>query len=216
MNDWLSSAAPFAIAFSLTFAACSSDSSPAPTNDDPNINIGPMSSEGGQLGVFNPNATRDVFACEAPYYVQLRGTYFGNVTHTDSNNATCEWRVNLKVRGGYADVDDPDSTAQCVISANYQYELVSGSTSCVDGNLTAPMLDPLVNPVDLNTWEIPPWPQNVNMQLAPSIDDGTILPLSTIAGDARNMVWQFDGLGDVIAVDDNAVDGTVNGILVKR
>jgi len=213
MNDWLNKVAPLVVIISVSATACSSGSNADIVDENPNVNIGPTSSEGGQIGVFNPNATRDVFACEASYYLELRGNYLGKVTHVSTNNSICEWEVNLQIRGEY---DDPTNTAECLISASYKYELSSGNVNCADGSLSAPLLDPLSNPISFSVWDMPEWPQNVSMQLAPSTDDGTIIPLTTLAGDARTLIWHFDGEGDVLPLDTNTADGELSGMLVKR
>jgi len=190
----------------------SSDSNPDVLNG-PNTNIGPTSSEGGPVGVFNPNATRDVYACEAPYYLELRGSYSGAVTYTGDNDDVCTWEASLQVRGNY---ESEDNTRECLVTASYGYRLTEGSDICADGMVDGTLQDPLLKTPNLINLEKPEWPFQLPMQLNSSIADGTILPLSTIDGDTRTMVWQFGGIGNTSVVDNDTTDGLVTGSLFKR
>jgi len=199
------------IVATLTVFACSSSNNP---NNSTPTSVAPTSSEGGLAGVFNPNATRDVFACEAPYYLELRGSYVGRVSQTIANSSnSCTWEATLQVRGGYA---DPIDTAQCVMSAGYRYQVVEGPESCNDGAVDAPLIDPLVSTANRTDWENPNWPLDLPMDLVASIADGSVMPFTTADGDARRVLWRFDGRGDAIAVDNESADGVLTGTLVKR
>lgn len=214
----------------LTFTAtgCSSsdpspDSGPASASDPVVLptalppTLPPTSSEGGQIGVFNPTASLDVFACEAPYYLELRGLYVGTVSFTPSgaDAQTCSWDATLQVRGSF---EDPANTQVCDIDSTYSYTLTVGDDSCADGSLESPLIDPLADPIDRLIWENPPYPLDLPTQLEPTTltASDTIIPLGTLAVSSPEVVWRFDGLGDVILIDTTNFDGTVSGTLLKR
>ena len=177
----------------------------------------PPSDEGGQLGVFNPSATLDVFACEAPYYLELRGLYTGTVSFTPAGSEalTCTWDASLQVRGSF---EDPADTSVCDIDATYSYTLVSGDSSCADGSLESPLIDPLANPVDRSVWENPPYPVDLPTDLEPITPtlNNPIIPLSNLFAENPEVVWQFNGLDTAVIIDTIEVDGTVDGFLIKR
>ena len=216
-----------AILFSLvtfTVIGCSSsgsddvtDSSSAvlPTTEPPELP--PTSTEGGQVGVFNPSATLDVFACEAPYYIELRGLYTGVVAFTPAGEdaETCTWDASLQVRGSF---ENPADTSVCDIDSTYSYTLVSGDDACADGSLDSSLIDPLANPIDLTIWENPPYPLDLPTDLPTSTQTAsdTIIPLGTLAADSPEVVWRFNGLDVVELVDTTDFDGTVSGFLLKR
>jgi len=203
--------------FSIGLTACSSSNNTDPLNDP--ANLPPMSSEGGVQGVYNANASLDVFACEAPYYLELRGLYIGDVSYipAGAEAVACVWEASLQVRGSY---DDPSDTRQCALAATYRYQLKTGESPCVDGSLDAPLSDPLAASPNQVDWEKPEWPVDLPMQIAPDPTAGTsdesILPAGAIDAANRQVRWRFDGLGDTVIVDGTAGDGIVTGTLVKR
>jgi len=177
----------------------------------------PVSAEGGQMGVFDPSAEFDVFACEAPYYLELRGLFTGTVTFVPaSGNAaeTCTWEASLQIRGSFEDFND---TRVCDIDATYEYTLTSGNDSCADGSLDSPLIDPLANPVDRAIWENPPYPIDLPTQLEPNTSlNSSVIPLSNLSADNPEAVWRFDGFGSVNLIDATDSDGTSSGSLFKR
>ncbi len=197
----------------VALTACSSSSSNNSSSNS--AELPPQSGEGGQQGVFNPQASLDVFACEAQYYRELRGSYFGQVSYTapNDNQATCTWEASLQVRGNY---QDPADTRVCEITSIYSYTLTDGGDQCVDGSLTAPMDDPLAASPNRLDWESPEWPEDLPMLINPGIDDNAVIPAGTIAASARRVNWRFDGLDEALLLDDNDADGIVEGTLVKR
>jgi len=199
----------FAVA-SLT--ACSSDSDNEPLNDS--AELPPVGEEGEPLGVFNPDATTDIFACEARYYTDLRGSYVGLVTYTSAIDPaeTCTWDASLQVRGAPA---GEGNTSACIVSATYSYTLTEGDELCADGSLTGDMDDPLADISNQSLWENPEWPYDLSMALENSIADDTIIPIGTIAADARELTFTFDGFDQTFLIDNNDSDGTVEGTFVK-
>jgi len=197
----------------LSITACSSDSGTAVLDDQPNLP--PPSSEGGPVGVYNADAVLDVYACEAPYYLELRGIYQGEVSYIPPAGSAieCVWDASLQVRGGY---DDPADTSRCNITASYTYQLTEGAEPCVDGSLEGELSDPLAASANRVDWDQPEWPLDLPMRLEPGMPDNAIIPVGTISADTRELRWRFDGLGDTVIVDGTAADGTVTGTLVKR
>lgn len=197
----------------VALSACSSSDSN--NNAIDTVEMPPQSDEGGQQGVFNPQASLDVFACEAQYYRELRGSYYGQVSYTapNDNEPTCTWDASLQVRGNY---DDPSDTRVCEVSSIYSYTLIDGIDQCADGSLTAPMDDPLAASPNRLDWESPEWPEDLPMLINSGIDDNAVIPASTIAASARQVNWRFDGLDEALLLDNNDADGTVTGTLVKR
>ena len=214
----------FTALVSLIFVGCSSSDTEVLPAGDPIVlpttllpELPPIGSEGGQVGVFNPTATFDVFACEAPYYLELRGLYTGTVSFTPTgvDVETCTWDTTLQVRGSF---ENPADTQVCDLDMTYTYTLISGDDSCADGSLDSPLIDPLADPIDRAIWENPPYPQDLPTQLStsPLTASDTVIPLSTLAADNSEIVWRFDGLGDVVIIDTTEFDGIVSGALFKR
>ncbi len=197
----------------ISLTACSSDSNNDPLNDP--ADLPPVNTEGQPIGVFNPDAATDVFACEARYYTELRGLYLGELTYTSPTDSadTCVWDASLQVRG--ADAGE-GSTSVCNITATYSYTLLSGSDACVDGSLDSALDDPLAASTNRLDWENPSWPYDLPMLLEAGLADNAIIPAGTIAADAREVLWTFDGFDAVFLIDNNDADGTVTGTLVKR
>lgn len=193
-------------------SACSSDSSSDPLHDP--ANLPPIGNEGEPIGVFNPDATTDVFACESRYYTELRGSYVGEVSQTLPSNPenSCTWSATLQVRGANSSQGD---TSTCTVSATYSYTLTDGGASCVDGSLEANLIDPFASSSSRLDWENPVWPIDLPMMLEPSVADDAIVPAGTIAGDAREVMWRFDGFGEAFLIDNNETDGIAAGTLLK-
>lgn len=184
----------------------------------PAFDLPPPSDEGGQLGVFNPDATFDVFACEAPYYLELRNTFEGTIGFTPSGGTTdtCTWDVELQVRGSFI---DPADTSVCTIDSTYEYTLVSGDSQlCTNGSVDSLMIDPLANPVDRDVWVNTPYPIDLPTDIDANtfILDGTIVPFSSLLLANPEVVWQFSGFDTVSIVDTTEADGTVSGTLITR
>ena len=196
----------------VSITACSSDSNNDPLNDP--ADLPPLGEEGEPIGVFNPDATTDVFACEARYYTDLRGSYVGEVTYTSPTDSsdTCTWDATLQVRG--ADAGE-GNTNSCSVSATYSYTLTEGSELSADGSLTGNLEDPLNDISNQALWESPEWPYVLPMELEPGIADDTIIPTGTIAADTRELGFTFDGFDAAFLNDNNDTDGTVSGTLLK-
>lgn len=223
-----------ALVVGVSMSACSSGSDSGPASESPiDSNTGvdqsantatppPSSLEGGEIGVFNPNATRDVFACEAPYYIGLRGLYLGTISYTAPNDTveSCTWDTALQVRGSYEDEND---TSSCLVTATYTYTLIDGASNCVDGAVDGVMDDPLAASSNRVDWSDPQWPLDLAMRIdiepAPaSIENPNeiIFPVVSQSAIGLETQWSFDGLDETMLTDTDNSDGTVMGTLVDR
>ncbi len=199
-----------------TLSACGSDSS---SGDEGLIaattELPPSSTEGGAIGEFNATATRDVYACEAPYYLGVRGHYLGTIGYTAPGDSTetCTWDATLRVRGSYASEDD---TSSCLIDATYTYTLISGTSPCADGAVDGSLKDPLAASSNRLEWADPQWPIELTLNASVELsEDDTIFPVSGQSSNSLDVQWRFDGLGEAILIDDDTTNGSLAGILVE-